>query len=200
LSTPSPIAQRLIEAALNAADVRGWRRLTLAEIARDAGVGLDEAYDVYPTRLALLSDIIAWHDRAVLRPGPVDAGDNPRDRLFEVVMRRFDSLQSHRAGMRAIVRDVVRDPLALATIGPKLLLSLSWMLEAARMPANDAFAPVRAAGLGLVYLSALRVWGADDSPDLARTMAALDRGLRRAETVAGRCPALAGAEGGAHSG
>ena len=31
------------------------------------------------------------------------------------------------------------------------------------------------------YLSAMRVWQRDDSPDLARTMAALDARLRRIE-------------------
>lgn len=187
-----PNAGRLIEAALRAAAAHGWRRLSLAAIARDAGVGLDEAYALYPGKLALLAGIVAWHDRAMLRAGPADAGDDPRDRLFEVVMRRFDSLQGYRDGMRAIVRDVVRDPLALAVAGPRLMLSLSWMLEAAGLPIRGPAGPVRAAGLGLVYLAALRAWGADDSPDMARTMAALDRGLRRAEGVAGRCPALAG--------
>jgi hypothetical protein len=39
--------------------------------------------------------------------------------------------------------------------------------------------------LGLAYVRTVRVWLEDDSPDLARTMAELDRNLRRIERVAG---------------
>lgn len=189
----TPVSQRLIEAALATAASRGWRRLALADVASAAGVGLAEAYAAYPSKAALLRAIVGLHDRAVLEGGPADAEETARDRLFEVVMRRFDSLQSHRAGMRAIVRDVVRDPLAMAALGPGLLRALVWMLEAAGLPPQGPAGPARVAGLGLVYLAALRAWSDDDSPDLARTMAALDRALREAEGVARRCPLAAGA-------
>ena len=44
-------------------------------------------------------------------------------------------------------------------------------------------------GLALIYVCAFRVWIDDDTPDMARTMAALDRGLARAEWLMGRlCP------------
>ena len=41
------------------------------------------------------------------------------------------------------------------------------------------------AGLGLTYASVFRVWLQDDDPGLARTMAALDRRLRRGERALG---------------
>ena len=192
MHTPTPVSRRLIEAALDAAATRGWRRLALADIARAAGVSLGEAYDAYPSKTALLWDLVGLHDRAVLGAGAASGDDGPRDRLFEVVMRRFDSLQSHRNGMRAILRDVVRDPLAVAALAPALLRSIRWTLEAAGLRADDPAAPLRGIGLTLVYLNALRAWSDDDSADMARTMAALDRGLREAESVATRCPLLAG--------
>ena len=60
-------------------------------------------------------------------------------------------------------------------------------------------APARCARkeLALVYLNALRVWLADDTEDMAKTMAALDRGLRQAEMLIRLCGfgALPGAGG-----
>jgi len=42
---------------------------------------------------------------------------------------------------------------------------------------------LRSKGLLAIWLATLKVWLEDDSPDLAPTMAALDRNLRRAESA-----------------
>ena len=44
----------------------------------------------------------------------------------------------------------------------------------------------------VVWLATIRVWMDDDSPDLARTMAALDRHLRRADRMVGGWPGMDG--------
>ena len=55
------------------------------------------------------------------------------------------------------------------------------MLEAADIP-TDGLRGTIAVNLALAaYLSTMRVWMRDDTPDLARTMAALDLRLRRIE-------------------
>jgi hypothetical protein len=57
------------------------------------------------------------------------------------------------------------------------------MLRAAGIPVEGIEGQVRAAGLGAIYGSVFRTWLKDDDPGLARTMAALDRRLRRAEST-----------------
>ena len=54
-------------------------------------------------------------------------------------------------------------------------------LRAAGISAEGLEGQVRAAGLAAVYASVFRTWLSDDDPGLARTMAALDRRLRRGE-------------------
>lgn len=39
-------------------------------------------------------------------------------------------------------------------------------------------------GLSLVYLNTVRVWLRDETPDLSKTMAALDKNLQRADQAA----------------
>lgn len=63
---------------------------------------------------------------------------------------------------------------------------MSWMLEAAGIASAGPLGLLRAKGLLAVWLAVLRVWLLDESPDLAPTMAALDRHLRRAEQFAVR--------------
>lgn len=61
---------------------------------------------------------------------------------------------------------------------------MSLTLEAAGISASGFAGMLKVKGLMAVYLSSLRAWLGDDSPDKARTMAAVDAGLRRAERFA----------------
>ena len=183
--------ERLIEAALGLAAETGWQRLSIAAAAERAGVSLVAAYEAFPDKRALLESIIGRVDRAVLNDGPASAQDSPRDRLFEILMRRFDALQADRAGIVAILRGLPMDPLAALAAAPALARSVAWILEAAGLSAQGLVGFMRVKAIALVYLAALRVWLNDDSPDMARTMAMVDRGLREAEGLARRCPFLA---------
>jgi ubiquinone biosynthesis protein COQ9 len=55
------------------------------------------------------------------------------------------------------------------------------MLEAAEIATGGVRGAVALRLATVAYLSTMRTWQRDDSPDLARTMAALDARLRRIE-------------------
>jgi AcrR family transcriptional regulator len=177
---------RLVDAALRLAERQGWARTGLAEIAAEAGLPLAEAYAACPSKLGLLAAFHRRIDRAALS-GASDAGEPPRDRLFDTLMRRFDALAPHRGALRAILRDSLGDPAALLG-APALLCSMAWMLEAAGISAAGWRGRMRVNMLAGLYLSLFRVFLEDDSADLAKTMAALDRRLRRVESWLGVRP------------
>ncbi|HYC05996.1 MAG TPA: TetR/AcrR family transcriptional regulator [Azospirillaceae bacterium] len=172
-----------IRAALDLAAERGWRDIGMADIAGRVGLSLNELRRQYPSKGALLDGLARRVDEAVLAGGPADADERPRDRLFDVMMRRFDALVPYREGLRAVARDVGADPLSALGTARQLRRSMDWMLETARVGSSGLWGMAQARGLLLVHLSVLRVWFEDDSPDLARTMAALDARLRQAEEL-----------------
>lgn len=184
-------ADRIVKSALDLAAERGWRTLTLLDIAERSGLSLDELYRHFPGKSAILHGIGGMVDRAVLAGGPADLEEPPRDRLFEIMMRRFDTLATHREGVLAILGEMRMDPLTVLAHLPSLTLSMRWMLEAAAMPATGLLGEARVRALGLIYVLVLRVWMTDDSPDMATTMRELDSRLRQAEQLAntfGRMP------------
>jgi hypothetical protein len=63
---------------------------------------------------------------------------------------------------------------------------MALMLEAAGVSSSGIAGALRTKGLGAIYLATMRDWFRDDSTDKARTMAALDARLRRAESWARR--------------
>lgn len=180
-----------IDAALELAAQQGWRHTSLADIAAAAHVPIGELYQQYPSKTAILAGFVGRIDLAMLNAAAAgDAEEGPRDRLFEVIMHRLDLLQPHRHALAAILRDPAAVACGLAQPGRR---SLDWMLVAAGVQNDGLSGRLRRAGLGLIYLDALRVWLKDESADLAKTMAALDRRLRQAEgllrLVPGRRPA-----------
>ncbi len=177
--------QRLIDAALDLAAEHGWRRLGLAEIAAAAGLKLHEAYAIHRSKASILRAYSHRIDAEVLAGAdtePDKTEDHARERLFDTLMRRFEALKPHREGLRAVLRDSIGDPAALGGM-LRLRRSMTWMLTASGIATAGWRGRVTThATLGL-YLSVLRVFLGDDSADLGRTMAALDRGLRRAESL-----------------
>jgi AcrR family transcriptional regulator len=167
---------RMVDAALALAERQGWRRTSMAEIAGEAGLSLAEAYAACRSKPALLAAFHRRIDGAALAEGS-DASEPTRDRLFDLLMRRFDALAPYRAGLRAILRDSLGDPAALLGV-PALLSSMGWMLEASGISAAGWQGRLRRHVLAGAYLSVFRTFLEDDSADLARTMAALDRRLR----------------------
>ena len=172
---------RLIDAALMLAARQGWRRTSLAEIAAEAGLPLHEAYALHRSKGSILRAFLRRTDADVLA-GASASGESPRERLFDTLMRRFDALKPHKEGVRAILRDSAGTPAALFGL-PVLRRSMRWMLEASGISSAGCRGRLVADATVAIYLSVLRVFLADDSADLGRTMAALDRALRRAEQL-----------------
>ena len=172
----------LITAALELAAQRGWCRVSVAQAARHAGLPLDRARGRFPGRMAVLLRFVRMADRAALAAATDDG--SAKDRLFDLLMRRIDVLQSHRAGVLAVMRALPADPGAALLLATVNVRSMGWMLEAAGVSAVGPFGRLRAKGLLAVWLWTLRAWRRDSSDDLAATMAALDQALTQAGQAA----------------
>jgi AcrR family transcriptional regulator len=181
---PAP-AVRIVDAALALAAREGWRSISLAAIAAEAGMTVLELYAVYRSKAAILEAFHRRVDAATLAGAGEEGDERPRDRLFDILMRRFDALGAHKKAVAAIARDAAADPLVALCGVPALLNSIGWMLEAAGVSASGWVGRARVKLLLGIYLSVFRVWLADDSADMTRTMAALDSRLRAAETWLG---------------
>jgi len=176
--------ERMLDAAMALAAERRWRDIGMADIAARAKVDLATLYAAFPAKSHMLAALARKADEAMLAaPGEIDKAEPARERLMEVLLRRFDALKPYRRAIASAARDGAGDPLALACSGARLLRSMGWALEAAGVGAAGLAGLVRVKGLAAVYLATLAVWLRDDSADLGRTMAALDRNLRRGEAL-----------------
>lgn len=178
------VESRVVEAALDLADSQGWRRTTLSDIARAAGLSLADLHGQLRSRGAILAACVRHFDRIALAGPAPDKDDKTKDRLFDLLMRRFEGLKPHRKAVRSMAWDSLGDPAALVAL-KRLLASMGWMLEAAGVPTAGVAGLAKRRILLLAYASVLVVFLRDESADLGKTMAALDRRLSLIEPFLG---------------
>jgi AcrR family transcriptional regulator len=173
---------RIIDAMLALVAAGGWRSVSLAAVAEETGMSVLQVHRLFPSRTAILCAFFCRIDEAALG-APLDAedGEKPRDRVFDLLMRRFDALQPYRVQLAALRRELPGDPLSALALGAALLCSMRLTLEAAGIACRGIGGILAVKLTVAAYLAAVHTWSRDESSDLAPTMATLDRRLRGIE-------------------
>ena len=182
-SLPPPTGgdrERIVRAFMQLLAEKPLERIDLSEVAKRASVSLARLREEFDTTLSILAAHMKSIDRAVLDGGDADmAKEPPRDRLFDVLMRRLEALAPYKPAVQSLMRSARCNPgLALALNGLGVR-SMRWMLIAAGIRTSGGRGAFRAQGTAMIFARVLRVCVHDDDPDLARSMAELDRGLTR---------------------
>jgi AcrR family transcriptional regulator len=171
---------RILNAALASAAQKDWAKVTLLDVAESANLRIGDMRGEFNSKDAILAALLRAVDDEVLKQAPRRAeGQGSRDALFDIVMTRFDVLAPYKAALKSMYASGAAD---FALAGP-YLSSQHWMLQAAGIGTEGPLGGLRVSGLALIYASVFRTWLDDDDPGLARTMAALDRRLRRGESA-----------------
>ncbi|OYX13932.1 MAG: TetR family transcriptional regulator [Rhizobiales bacterium 32-66-8] len=176
-----------IRAFLDLVAERSFERLSVGEVAERAGVPLSQMRLAYASRDDLLDDHARAIDRQVLSEGgPADWGDEPaQERRFEILMRRLDALEPHRAAVASLLASARRNPRLAAGLLKTAVRSQRWMLAAAGLDATGLRGDVRAHGLAILFGRVVNTWLKDEDPGLSRTMAFLDEELRSGAKLLG---------------
>jgi AcrR family transcriptional regulator len=185
-AAPAGDRDKIIAAFLGLLAERRFEQIGLTDLAEAAGVSLAELRGEFASTLAILAAHIKAIDRAVLAEDSSDMAEEPaRERLFDVLMRRLETLKPHREAVHSLLRSARRNPPLAMALNGLAVRSQQWMLTAAGINASGPLGMMRSQGLALLFASVLRTWVNDDDPGLARTMAALDRALARGQRVVG---------------
>ena len=178
--THDKIIEQGVAAALTLAETGRWGELTLAEIAAEADLTLKDFHGVADKDD--LSDAVETVFDDAMSEGCLDADETPRTRLFDVIMMRFEAMEEARDGVMSYLRWRDRSLGGLAMRVKARAATAKWALACAGLDSDDGL-PIglQLAGLGWAIAQAERAWRKETSPDMTRTMAALDAELIKAE-------------------
>lgn len=175
------IRTQMIAAALELAAEGQWEMVDLTDIAEQAGVSDVDAFELFDEK----TDILAAYDRLVNRRAIEETAldeDLPcRDKLFDLVMERFDILNENRAALLNILGSFKGDPKEALLSFPHLGKSMARLLDASGLETNGISGALRVTGMVGLYLYVVKTWKDDDSADMGKTMATLDKGLDKCQ-------------------
>lgn len=104
-----------------------------------------------------------------------------RDNLFEIMMTRLELAKKDKAAFAGLPAEIARTPSAVPRFASLAAGTLARMLKLAKAPDT----PAHVAGFAVLYAHVVRTFLDDNSRDMAKTMAALDRDLAHFERFCG---------------
>lgn len=180
---PSP-REAVVEALMRLAADQPWSDIEVTDIAAEAGISLADLRDMFPSKGAILGAFSRRIDRQVLAGSSDDLAEEPaRERVFDVTMRRLDALGPYKTAVRRISLALRGDPLSVAALNQVGLNSQRYMLASVGISTEGSLGFLKLQGAVLILANTMETWFEDDDPAHAKTMARLDRELRRGERV-----------------
>jgi len=179
------IKDKMVSAMLKLASERSWDFVDFEDIAEEAGIDIHDAREYFDGRSDILAAYGRMLDRRMVEQCEFadDAEISCREKTFDLIMERFDIVNENREGILSILHGFKGDPKEAVFSFPHLGKSMCRTLTAAGIETNGIFGAVKVAGLTGIYLFTLKTWKEDDSPDMAKTMATLDKALDKAEMI-----------------
>lgn len=167
----------LLDKALRLIAAKGWSAFSLADLATE-GVSPHEVAHTFETKEDVLKAFSAWVSTALSQtPFNFEGEEALQERLFEVMMARFDLLIPYKSASRQIVGYFEGHPLE----GTSFLCLLENEMAAllCLVDRDKTYPPLFTKAMLGVYLLSLRTWHQDDSFDGEVTMAYLHQALGR---------------------
>lgn len=152
---------------------RGWAHFTLAEFCESHSIGLSDL----PSSLSSkedLGDLFLDYLDETLDQFTLHENAPWKDQVFDLFMTRFDLLTPLKPGVLELSKAILLSPILLTRYSCRLNTSIMKMISKATPKEGGAF---RREGLIPVYGWVFWTWLQDTTPDLSKTMAALDQAL-----------------------
>lgn len=178
------IRNMIMSAALDVAASHPWEFVAVRQIADSAGLKVEDVTRIFRGKPDIVAAIINALDTEVEEVFSVVDEDVPlRDRLFDVLMERIEIANRNRAAHISFFKSFGWTKDTTCADITLLKSSMTRMARCAGVETDGLFGGLYLAGLSLAYLWVLFTWVGDESPDLGKTMAELDRTLGRAENL-----------------
>ncbi len=179
--------KKIIDALFNLTPNMPWQDITMEEIAKVVKLDQMELDRYFTSKISILIAFNNQIDQQLnieFNKSIKGASADLRDEIFDIIMTKYDMLNSKKDGIRHIFKR--RFPIELVA-NPKSYLNLAnsmkLVLNLAGVITNTPIGCLRVNILSGIFLNSFISWLNDDSPDMSKTMVSLDKGLKQAEAL-----------------
>ncbi len=165
----------IVDSAIFLAGEQGWDSISLDAIAKKAKLPLKTVSASIKDVWAAMEQALRNLENETTAAVEDHLGDNWRDNLMEILMTRFEFAQKQRGAYLAVAPAVMKRPKLVKRFGKSFYRTMERMLDLAGAPCKKQCKPLCVAAMGALFLSVVHAWQQDDTPDLSKTMAAIDK-------------------------
>lgn len=176
--------EKLFKACLKIIETKGYKDFSFDLASQESGIPIESFYRYFKSSTDVMITLFQKIDQSVLKSFIKSESLTPKDQLFDILMIRFEKAMPYKKVIHRFWDDCLFSPQDAPSLLCQGYSSMSWMLDASGLDNHGLSGMLRTQALLGLYLTTLRTWLSDDSPDLGKTMAFLDKGLSHLESAA----------------
>jgi len=163
----------------------GWDKFSIEKMSKTLKIPNDELKKIFSCKNSIINKFSNMIDNNVeAKVSKNDFKDSStKDILFELFMLRFDEMEDYKDALKSILKNTKKNPLLLSIISKNLLNTMDFYLELSNAYKSSPFEFYKKNFLLLIYSLTFKIWLEDNTEDLSKTMAELDKLLSMAQNL-----------------
>lgn len=177
------IKYKILKEAIHLIETIGWKDFSISKLSRIRNIEIHQIKFFFKTKTSILKEFTKMIDESVLKEISIEDLEScsTKDNLFEFIMLRFEKLEPYKIMLKKFLIDIKSQPIVLKTISKQISNSLDLYLELSNAKNNYFIDQIKLNTFFLMYAYIFKIWLEDDSTEMNRTMAELDKWLSKAE-------------------
>ena len=161
----------------------GWTKFSLLQFSKTQKISIQDLKTFFRNKdhiLERFSKMIDYKVESNIDVEEMKSTSN-KDNLFELIMLRLEAMQTYKVALRNILSSAKEQPIILKKLSKNIINSLDFYLELSSYYDDTPVDFLKKNVIFFIYSLTFRVWLNDESDDLSKTMAELDKFLSMAD-------------------
>ena len=161
----------------------GWTKFSLLQFSKNQKISIQDLKSLFRNKDHVLERFSKMIDHKVESNIDIEEmkSTSNKDSLFELIMLRLEAMQTYKVALRNILSSAKEQPIILKKLSKNIINSLDFYLELSSYYDDTPVDFLKKNAIFFIYSLTFRVWLNDESDDLSKTMAELDKFLSMAD-------------------
>ena len=161
----------------------GWEEFSLEKLSTKEKIPINDLKVFFKCKNSIVDKFSRMIDKNIESKLRIEdfKDSSKKDILFELIMMRFDEMESFKGSLLKILDVSKNKPLLISIITKNVMNTMDFFLELSNSYNNYAFDILKKNFLFFIYSITFKTWLSDNTEDLSKTMAELDKLLSTAE-------------------
>ena len=161
----------------------GWDKFSIEKLSTKENIAVRDLKVFFKCKYSIVDKFSIMIDKNIESKLRLEdfKDSSKKDILFELIMMRFDEMEEFKGSLAKILDVSKNKPLLASIITRNVMNTMDFFLELSNSYNNYAFDILKKNFLFFIYSITFKTWLSDDTEDLSKTMAELDKLLSTAE-------------------